>query len=147
MAGRYRQRRQHKTLVHEVWPEFEWAEPAGAAHSHDDGTRSEKRQRDGGKILTHETVLLTWEVGEMCSFLGNDGALDVTVPSVKRVEFHLLLKHNVMPGLFRNRAVPRANSSSYPSIHLHRLSTLHQFSIDSPARRPSMPQGGKKPSQ
>lgn len=64
-VGRYRQRHHHKTLVHEVWPEFDWAEPARAARGRDEESRSEKRQRDGGKVLVHETVLFTWEVNEM----------------------------------------------------------------------------------
>ncbi|KAK0389708.1 hypothetical protein NLU13_3281 [Sarocladium strictum] len=71
-VGKYRQRRQHKTLVHEVWPEFDWAEPIGRHGDH--GARSEKRQLDGGKILVHETVLFTWEVDEMSEFWGNQDA-------------------------------------------------------------------------
>jgi hypothetical protein len=74
VAARYRQRRQHKRLVHEVWPEFDWAEPVGAARSRAEETEYEKRQRDGGKILVHETVLFTWEVNEMRNFLANDGS-------------------------------------------------------------------------
>ncbi|KAK3354051.1 amino acid permease-domain-containing protein [Lasiosphaeria hispida] len=78
-VGRYRRRHQHKTLVHEVWPEFDWAEPAAipnAGHHGDDSSQIEKRQRGGGKILVHETVLFTWEVDEMGHFSDGDGAPD-----------------------------------------------------------------------
>ncbi|KAH6682110.1 amino acid permease-domain-containing protein [Plectosphaerella plurivora] len=65
IAGRIRSRRQHKTLVHEVWPEFDWAEPVSTRRGGDDDLRQERRRRDGGKVLVHETVLFTWEVEEM----------------------------------------------------------------------------------
>ncbi|KAK3366786.1 amino acid permease-domain-containing protein [Lasiosphaeria ovina] len=71
LAGaNYRERHQQKTLVYEIRPEFEWAEPAaaaGAQHAADgdsvDGD-GELRQRHGGKILVHETVLFRWEGDE-----------------------------------------------------------------------------------
>jgi hypothetical protein len=77
-AGRYREHRQQKRLVHEVWPEFDWAEPAASADRYDNGpeTYAEKRRRQGGKILIHETVLFTWQGDETDDDFGgvNTGA-------------------------------------------------------------------------
>lgn len=81
VAGRYREHRQQKRLVHEVWPEFDWAEPEERANRHDNGpeAHAEKRRRAGGKILIHETVLFTWQGDETSDdFCGvNTGAAQV----------------------------------------------------------------------
>jgi hypothetical protein len=88
IAGRIRCRRQHKKLVHEVWPEFDWAEPVGTRRGGDDDLRRERRRRDGGKVLVHETVLFTWEVDEMDDFQdysdtpGRDTPFDVPLAQV-----------------------------------------------------------------
>ncbi|KAM7202920.1 Amino acid permease domain containing protein [Naviculisporaceae sp. PSN 640] len=82
--ARYREKKQHKNLIYEVRPEFAWADPIGNGeglesgsdgehHSQGPGftghlTRAERRQRDGGKVLVHETVLFSWEGGEMNMF-------------------------------------------------------------------------------
>ncbi|KAK3381241.1 amino acid permease-domain-containing protein [Podospora didyma] len=67
LAGaKYRERHQQKNLVYEIRPEFEWAEPATEADSADDDDASmgPRRQRHGGKVLVHETVLFRWEGDE-----------------------------------------------------------------------------------
>ncbi|KAK3331585.1 high-affinity methionine permease [Cercophora scortea] len=65
LAGaRHRERHQQKRLIHEVWPEFEWAERTGADSADDD----DGLPRHGGKILVHETTLFTWEGREMGDF-------------------------------------------------------------------------------
>ncbi|KAK4210058.1 amino acid permease-domain-containing protein [Rhypophila decipiens] len=83
--ARYREKHQQKNLIYEVRPEFAWADPIGdgdesgsdADHGHDHHhgrgfsdslTRAERRQRDGGKVLVKETVLFSWEGGEMHMF-------------------------------------------------------------------------------
>ena len=78
--AKYRERHQHKNFIYEVRPEFAWADPVGDGRSDGDfegGERRQRRQRDGGKILVHETVLLSWEGGEMNMFdmrpVGGDG--------------------------------------------------------------------------
>lgn len=52
-------------LVYEVYPEFDWADPAGSVSSSED---MQERRRVGGNILVHETVLITWEGGERDMF-------------------------------------------------------------------------------
>jgi hypothetical protein len=65
-VAKYREHRQQKSFVYEVRPDFDWAEPAGEEEVEDSGR--EKRRRDGGKILVHETVVLAWVGGEMDMF-------------------------------------------------------------------------------
>ena len=66
-VAKYREHHQQKTFVYEIRPDFDWAEPAGDEGVDLDSGR-EKRQRDGGKILVHETVVLAWVGGEMDMF-------------------------------------------------------------------------------
>jgi hypothetical protein len=61
--AKYREGRQHKRLVCEIWPEFEWADREGEGATGNDGDLR-TRQIDGGKVLVHETVLFMWEGGE-----------------------------------------------------------------------------------
>ncbi|KAK3314224.1 amino acid permease-domain-containing protein [Apodospora peruviana] len=63
VVAKYREHHQQKSLIYEIRPEFAWADPAG-----DHDPASEKRQRDGGVIMVHETVLLQWYGGEMDMF-------------------------------------------------------------------------------
>ncbi len=65
-VAKYRERRQQKNFVYEIRPGFDWAEPMGEEELEDSGR--EKRRRDGGKILVHETVVLAWVGGEMDMF-------------------------------------------------------------------------------
>jgi len=65
VVAKYRENYQKEKLVYEVYPEFEWADPAGGVSSSED---TQERRRVGGKILIHETVLIAWEGGEMGMF-------------------------------------------------------------------------------
>ncbi|KAK3681808.1 amino acid permease-domain-containing protein [Podospora appendiculata] len=54
LAGaRHRERHQQKRLIHEIWPEFEWAEQPAADRDSED-SEEDGRPRHGGKILVHE---------------------------------------------------------------------------------------------
>jgi hypothetical protein len=127
-SGRYRESREHKTLVHEVWPEFDWAEPAGS--DSDEDPQSQKRQRNGGKILVHETVLFTWEGKEMTRLpqmdggLGRDTALDghfdeqasMSLPTPNnvrqpRAERHVMPADDIAGTPFENFGTPRWNDA------------------------------------
>jgi hypothetical protein len=68
VMAKYREGHQHKRLVREIWPEFEWADPEdeGEGATYNDGTRT--RQVNGGKVLVHEAVLFTWEGDERALF-------------------------------------------------------------------------------
>ena len=65
-VAKYREHHQQKDFVYEIRPDFDWAEPAGEEGVEDSGR--EKRRRDGGKILAHETVVLAWVGREMGMF-------------------------------------------------------------------------------
>lgn len=138
VMGRLRRRKQHKTLVHEVWPEFDWAEPVATRRDGDDDLRLEKRRRDGGKVLVHETVLFTWEVDEMGDFQdysdapGGETPLDVPLapvfgptepnatsspPERRRMDRHAPPEDELAGTGFENFAAPRWNSRTGSDVN------------------------------
>lgn len=96
-VAKYREHHQQKDFVYEIRPDFDWAEQAGEDGVEDSGR--EKRRRDGGKILAHETVVLAWVGREMDMFAS-------TVDSG-------LASLDVQPGLGARRA-PRHTGARTP---------------------------------
>lgn len=64
-VAKYREKYQQRNLVYEIRPEFDWADPPGSVAA---GNRGSEGRRVGGKILVHETILITWEGNEMKMF-------------------------------------------------------------------------------